>query len=86
MAKWLSWHLRGGVTSDGNIIINGTTLADMYKPHVILSVETLNTHYVLKPQFPHTYLTFGYGYAWTTSSYKGELSGDMDFLSLHKVL
>ncbi|PVD35050.1 hypothetical protein C0Q70_06331 [Pomacea canaliculata] len=71
MAKWLSWHLRGGVTSDGNIIINGTTLADMYKPHVILSAETLNTHYVFKPQFPHTYLTFGYGYAWTTSSYKG---------------
>ncbi|PVD35053.1 hypothetical protein C0Q70_06334 [Pomacea canaliculata] len=71
MAKWLSWHLHGGVTSDGDVILNKTTLQDMYTPRIILSPQKLTSDAMLKPQFPVTYQDFGYGYAWVTSSYRG---------------
>ncbi|XP_025085225.1 uncharacterized protein LOC112558780 [Pomacea canaliculata] len=66
MAKWLSWHLHGGVTSDGDVLLSTTTLQDMYTPRVITSSLPLQ-----KSKYPVTYETFGYGYAWETSSYRG---------------
>ncbi|PVD35054.1 hypothetical protein C0Q70_06335 [Pomacea canaliculata] len=72
MAKWLSWHLHGGVTSDGDFLLNKTTLQDMYTPRIILSPQILAARAMMKPpQFPVSYQDFGYGYAWFTSSYRG---------------
>ncbi|PVD35059.1 hypothetical protein C0Q70_06340 [Pomacea canaliculata] len=71
MAKWLSFHLQKGVTMEGEPLLVKETLEETYKLQIALPPGYWDTDYMNKPEYPEAFSSFGYGFAWDLSTYRG---------------
>lgn len=71
MSKWLLMLVNDGRTPGGATIVNETRMREMLTLHLGIASEVAPRNFVRKPDFPVTFTTFGYGYAWLIGIYRG---------------
>lgn len=70
MAKWMKFHLSGGLNESGNRIMLSETLKSTYKARN--SITSLGiSKYFSKPKVPHTTSEDNYALGWRNGHYRG---------------
>ena len=70
MAKWAKFHLNLGKTESGIQLLNQSLIQDMHRVTSAVP-DGFNTR--LRPKFPVSHVSLGYGYGWRSDEYRGNL-------------
>jgi hypothetical protein len=72
MTKWLKLIISGGKTDDGRQLITENIMMKQFLPKSTLD-DLWRNAYSLQPPFPVLFHTYGYGFGWFTSYYRGKV-------------
>jgi CubicO group peptidase (beta-lactamase class C family) len=70
MAKWMKFHLSGGLDGRGHRVMSSATLRSTYKARNSIS-STGISQYFSKPKIPHTTSEDNYALGWRNGHYRG---------------
>ena len=67
MTKWIKFNLKRGKTETGVQLLDAKLMDDI---HRVTTAQT-SAPSLVKPTFPISDITLGYGYGWEVSEYRG---------------
>nr|XP_022329535.1 uncharacterized protein LOC111128280 [Crassostrea virginica] len=70
MAKWMKFHLSGGLNESGDRVMSSATLKSTYKPRNSISSLGIS-EYFSKPRIPYSTSEDNYALGWRTGHYRG---------------
>ena len=67
MTKWIKFNLKRGKTESGVQLLDAKLMADIHR----VTTAQPSALSLVKPTFPVSDITLGYGYGWEVSEYRG---------------
>ena len=80
MTKWIKFNLKRGKTESGVQLLDAKLMEDIHR----VTTAMPSALPLVKPKFPISDITLGYGYGWEVSEYRGINRGS--YMSAHVLL
>ena len=69
MTKWIKFNLKHGKTESGVQLLDAKLMDDIHR----VTTAQPSALDLVKPAFPVSDITLGYGYGWEVSEYRGKM-------------